>query len=309
MKIGFIFAGQGAQKVGMGKELYDNYSVAKAVYDSVKLDYDVKQLCFEGPEDMLNDTAYAQSAILTTSLAIASVVSSYGITPDYVAGLSLGEYSALAYAGAFSYKDAAYITRQRGQLMANALPAGTSGMAAVLNLDETLIQDICEQLTNQGELCQIANYNCPGQIVITGTSKAMELAAPLLIEKGARRVIPLNVSGAFHSSLLKEAGSELREVLETIEMEKPKLPVVYNVSGQESETPLMDLLEQQIQSSVRFSQSISYMIAQGVTTFIEIGPGSTLKGFVRKINRDVNVYSVEDVASLEAMIKEVKPNE
>ncbi|TDW14726.1 [acyl-carrier-protein] S-malonyltransferase [Breznakia blatticola] len=309
MKIGFLFAGQGAQKVGMGKELYDQYALAASVYDGMQLDYDVKKLCFEGPADMLNDTAYAQSAILTTSLAIASVISSYGITPDYVAGLSLGEYSALAYAGAMSYQDAATITRKRGQLMANALPAGTTGMAAVLNLDATLIQEVCDEINEQGELCQIANYNCPGQIVITGTTKAMELASEALVEKGARRVIPLQVSGAFHSSLLKEAGSKLRSVLQQAELRSPNLPVVYNISGKEEQADLVDILEKQIQSSVYFTQSIEYMIAQGVTTFIEIGPGSTLKGFVRKISRDVNVYSVEDQASLEAMIKEVKANE
>lgn len=298
MKIGFIFAGQGAQYVGMGKELYETYEEAKQVYDSVNVDFTIKNLCFEGPKEMLDDTAYAQASILTTSMAIAKVVEAQGITPDYVAGLSLGEYSALCYAGAFSINDAANIVRQRGKIMANALPKGTTTMAAVLNLDASIILEVCEEVKSIG-ICEIANYNCPGQIVITGEVKAVEKASELLAERGARRVIPLNVSGAFHSSLLEEASIELGKVLSSYSLQTPSITVVYNVSGKEENQDLQTILTKQIKSSVYFMQSIEYMIAQGVEAFVEIGPGSALSGFVRKINKEIPVYSVDSVESID----------
>ena len=308
MKIGFLFAGQGSQHIGMGKDLYDNYEEAKNVFDNISLDYDVKDLCFNGPEEMLNDTAYAQSSMLTTSVAIAEVVKAQGIVPEYVAGLSLGEYSALCFAGAFDVNTAAHITRERGKIMANALPKGTSGMAAILNLDEQVIADVCAEVAKDYGVCQIANYNCPGQIVITGTSTAIEKACELLLEKGARRAIPLNVSGAFHSSLLETASKELHEVLKQSDISKPEIKVVYNISGKEESEDVTDILTKQIKSSVYFMQSIQYMIDQGVDTFIEIGPGSALKGFVRKISRDVKVYSVENTETLNKMLDEVRAN-
>lgn len=308
MKIGFLFAGQGTQYVGMGKEFYDHYEEAKNVFDSVKLDYDLKELCFNGSQEKLNDTAYAQSSLLTTSLAIAHVIKAQGILPEYVAGLSLGEYSALCFAGAFDVKDAALITRERGKIMANALPRGTSGMAAVLNLDEQVILEVCKQVTKDIGVCQIANYNCPGQIVISGTTLAIEEASKLLLEKGARRIVPLNVSGAFHSSLLEDASKQLNKVLKQATITKPKMKVVYNISGKEEDADITEILTKQIKSSVYFMQSIKYMIDQGVDTFIEIGPGTTLKGFVRKISRDVKVYSVENCDTLQKMLDEVKVN-
>ena len=308
MKIAFLFAGQGSQCIGMGKDLYDNFEEAKQVFDSVSLDYDVKDLCFNGPEEKLNDTAYAQSSMLTTSLAIAEVVKARGIVPAYVAGLSLGEYSALCFAKAFDVNTATYITRERGKIMANALPKGTSGMAAILNLDEQVIEEVCEAITKKYGVCQIANYNCPGQIVITGTNVAIEKACEKLLEKGARRAIPLNVSGAFHSSLLEGASKQLQNVLQQTTISKPETNVVYNISGKEEDGNLVDILTKQIKSSVYFMQSIQYMIDEGVDTFIEIGPGSTLKGFVRKISRDVNVYSVENSDTLQKMLDEVRAN-
>lgn len=308
MKIAFLFAGQGAQQVGMGKDFYDQFPEARAVYDAVHLDYDVKKLCFEGPETQLNDTAYAQSSILVTSMAIAEVVKARGILPEYVAGLSLGEYSALCFAHAFDVEAAARITRKRGVIMANALPQGTTAMAAILNLDEAVIAETCEAIAKTYGVCEIANYNCPGQIVITGTTKAIEKACAVLLEKGARRAIVLNVSGAFHSSLLETASLELKEVLEAEVIQQPDTKVVYNVSGKEEQTDVVEILVKQIKSSVYFMQSIAYMIEQGVDTFIEIGPGSTLKGFVRKINRDVKVYSVDTVDTLHKMLEEVNHN-
>lgn len=308
-KIGFLFAGQGSQYVGMGKDMYDNFPQARAVFDKVNLDFDVAKLCFEGEKDQLDDTAYAQSAILVTSMAIAEVIKSKGIIPSYTAGLSLGEYSALCYTNAIKLEDAACIVRERGKLMANALPAGTTMMAAVLNSNETLIKEVCKEVESIG-VCEIANYNTPQQIVITGRKKAVEKAKDLLLEKGVRRVIPLNVSGAFHSSLLEDASKKLNTILKNYTFNKPEIPVIYNVSGKEEtiETSydLVEILTKQIKSSVYFMQSIEYMIEQGVEAFIEIGPGNTLAGFVRKINKNIPVYSVEDQASLEKMLGELK---
>lgn len=306
MKLGFIFAGQGAQYIGMGKELYDNYPQAKEVFDSVKLDFDVKKLCFNGDTRVLNDTAYAQPAIFTTSLAIANVIKSKGIVPDYVAGLSLGEYSALCFANSFSVEDGAQIVRERGKLMAYSLPKETSVMYAILNLSEERIKQSLQEVKDIG-ICEIANYNCPGQIVITGEEKATRIASEKCMEKGARRVMKLNVSGAFHSSLLNEASKRLNEILNNYNIKKPNIPVVYNIYGSENyDDSITDILTKQIRSSVYFMQSISYMIDKGVDAFIEIGPGKVLKGFVRKINSDVPVYSVEDINSLEKMLEEIK---
>lgn len=305
MKIGFLFAGQGSQSVGMGKELYDTYEEAREVYDSVSLDYDVKDLCFNGPKEQLDDTAYSQSAILTTSMAIANVVKSKGINPDYVCGLSLGEYSALCFSGAFSVNDAANIVRKRGEIMANALPKGTSKMVAVMNFDKDIIKETCEEVKCDG-VCEIANYNSPAQIVITGEVKAVDKACEILKEKGARRLIPLNVSGAFHSSLLEDASVKLNKVLGEYEIKTPEIPVVYNVTGKEYDGDIREILTKQIKSSVYFMQMVEYMIDNGVEAFVEIGPGKVLKGFVRKINKNIPVYSVEDNKSLEEMLGALK---
>lgn len=301
MKIGFLFAGQGSQSVGMGKELYDEYQAARDVFDSVSLDYDVKELCFNGPKEQLDDTSYSQSAILTTSMAIANVVKSEGIVPAYVCGLSLGEYSALCFSGAFSLNDAANIVRKRGMIMANALPKGTSKMVAVMNFDKDIIKETCEEVKEYG-ICEVANYNSPAQIVITGEVKAVDKACEILKEKGARRLIPLNVSGAFHSSLLEDASKELNKVLGEYEIKTPQIPVVYNVTGKEYDGDIREILTKQIKSSVYFMQIVEYMIEQGVEAFVEIGPGKVLKGFVRKINKNIPVYSVEDKKSLEEML-------
>lgn len=303
MKIGFLFAGQGSQKVGMGLDFYNSYPMVKELYDSLSLDFDIKDLCFNGPKEQLDQTEYAQSCILLTSYVISQVLKEYGIIPEIVAGLSLGEYSALCYAGIYSIQDALKIVGERGKIMQQALPAGTSTMAAVLNTEIEVIQEVCAEVNG---ICEIANYNCPGQIVITGQKAAIEEASKLLLERGARRVIPLAVSGAFHSSLLEDASKQLNEVLNQYVANKANIPVVYNYTGKESEENIIDILTKQIKSSVYFWQTIEYMLEQGVDTFIEIGPGSTLKGFIKKINRDVKVYSIENKENLEQMIGELK---
>lgn len=299
MKTAFLFSGQGAQYLGMGRELYDKYACARNIFDHVNVDFDVKRLCFEGPQEQLDDTQYAQACIFIMSMACAEVLREHGIVADVCAGLSLGEYSAFAYGGTFSIQDGTAIVRERGKLMANALPLGTTSMAAVLMLDETHIKAACKEVRDIG-VCEIANYNCPGQIVITGDYKAVAAAGEHCIAKGARRVIPLQVSGAFHSSLLNKAGEQLRRVLANYELRPSAIPVYNNISGRIEKGAIIDILSKQISSSVYFEQTIEHMLEDGVRTFIEVGPGKAVSGFVKKCTKgmDVKVLHVEDIKSL-----------
>ena len=307
MKIGFLFAGQGSQHPGMGKDFYEQYDAARRLYDSIDIDIPVKELCFNGTQEQLNDTAVAQPCILATSSAIAAVLSEKGIHADVAAGLSLGEYSALAYAGVFTPQEGAKLVRQRGKIMAAALPEGTSGMAAVLNTEESVIAEVCAEVKEIG-VCEIANYNCPGQIVISGQKEAVAAASEKLKARGARRVIPLQVSGAFHTSLLNEASVQLREVLDTYAFGEEEIPVINNVSGKVETRDLREVLQDQICHSVHFTQSLQAMIDMGVELFIEIGPGHALSGFVRKTTKEVPVYHIDTTEDLEKVLKEVCPD-
>ena len=307
MKIGFLFAGQGSQHPGMGKDFYEQYDAARRLYDSIDIDIPVKELCFNGTQEQLNDTAVAQPCILATSSAIAAVLSEKGIHADVAAGLSLGEYSALAYAGVFAPQEGAKLVRQRGKIMAAALPEGTSGMAAVLNTEESVIAEVCAEVKEIG-VCEIANYNCPGQIVISGQKDAVAAASEKLKVRGARRVIPLQVSGAFHTSLLNEASVQLREVLDTYAFGEEEIPVINNVSGKVETRDLREVLQEQICHSVHFTQSLQAMIDMGVELFIEIGPGHALSGFVRKTTKEVPVYHIDTTEDLEKVLKEVCPD-
>ena len=307
MKIGFLFAGQGSQHPGMGKDFYEQYDAARRLYDSIDIDIPVKELCFNGTQEQLNDTAVAQPCILATSSAIAAVLSEKGIHADVAAGLSLGEYSALAYAGVFTPQEGAKLVRQRGKIMASALPEGTSGMAAVLNTEESVIAEVCAEVKEIG-VCEIANYNCPGQIVISGQKEAVAAASEKLKARGARRVIPLQVSGAFHTSLLNEASVQLREVLDTYAFGEEEIPVINNVSGKVETRDLREVLQEQICHSVHFTQSLQAMIDMGVELFIEIGPGHALSGFVRKTTKEVPVYHIDTTEDLEKVLKEVCPD-
>ncbi len=298
-RIAFIFPGQGAQTAGMGKDFYEQTETARGVFDEATrlLGFSMPELCFE-PNDRLDITEYTQAAMVTTSIAMMKVfMERTGIRPDVAAGLSLGEYCALAAAGVMSEADAITTVRQRGILMQEAVPAGVGAMAAVLAMDAAAIETVIAPI----EGVQIANYNCPGQIVISGLKEAVETAGEKLKEAGAKRVIPLNVSGPFHSRMLTEAGRKLGEVLEKTEVHTPRIPYVANVTAQyvTDAAQVKPLLEQQVYSSVRWQQSVETMLADGVDTFIEIGPGKTLSGFVKKISRDVKVLNIEKMEDLE----------
>lgn len=303
MKTAFLFSGQGSQYVGMGKELYETYPCAKDVFDQIVMDFDVQKLCFEGPKEELDDTQFAQVCIFAVSMMAAAVLKEKGIQGDVCAGLSLGEYSALCYGNAFSIKEGAQLLRERGKLMASALPAGMTTMAAVLMLDEANIKAACDEVKEIG-ICEIANYNCPGQIVITGEKDAVTACGEKCLERGARRVIPLQVSGAFHSSLLNEASNQLHDCLAKVDMHSSDVPIYHNVSGQQEDGAIIDLLTKQIKQSVLFEQTIQHMLEDGVTDFIEVGPGTAILGFVKKCTKglDVHISHVEDMASLEAVI-------
>lgn len=304
-KIAFIYPGQGAQKAGMGKDFYENSESARAVFDRASeiLDLDMKELCFE-ENDRLDLTEYTQAALVTTCLAMTKVVSEHGIRPDVTAGLSLGEYCAIAVAGGMSGEDAIRTVRKRGILMQNTVPAGEGAMAAVLGMEASAIEEVIEDI----EGVSIANYNCPGQIVITGVTAKVEEASEKLKAAGAKRVVMLNVSGPFHSPLLKSAGEELLKELENVEIHKLEIPYVTNVTAEyvQNEEEIKGLLGQQVSSSVRWEQSIRKMIEEGVDTFVEIGPGKTLAGFMRKISRDVAMYNIgtwEDVEKVAEALK------
>lgn len=301
-KIAFIYPGQGAQKCGMGQDFYEHSASAKAVYDKATelLDIDMKALCFE-ENDKLDMTEYTQAALVTTCLAMTKVVEEAGLKPDVTAGLSLGEYCAISVAGGMKEEDAIRLVRTRGILMQNTVPAGEGAMAAILGMTGEAIEEVIRDMEN----VSVANYNCPGQIVITGETKAVEKAAEALKEAGAKRAVMLNVSGPFHSPMMKPAGEELAKVLEKTELSELQIPYVTNVTAEYvsdiSETKA--LLAEQVASSVRWQESMERMIAEGVDTFVEIGPGKTLAGFMRKINRNVKMYNIgtwEDVEKVTA---------
>ena len=302
-KIAFVFPGQGAQYTGMAKDFYEKFPVSREVFEKASKvsGLDIKTLCFEENEN-LNITEYTQIAMLTAEIAILRAVEEAGIHSQVNAGLSLGEYGALAASGVMREEDAFAIVRKRGILMQEAYPTG-GAMSAILGTDAELIEKICEETPG---IVSIANYNCPGQIVITGEEKAVLTAGEALKAASARRVIPLKVSGPFHCELLKEAGKKLGEELEKIEIQTFAIPYATNVTAQyvtESDQ-VKNLLVKQVSSSVRWQQCVEQMINDGVDTFIEIGPGKTLTGFLKKINRNVKALHIEKIEDLEAVRKE-----
>lgn len=306
-KIGFVYAGQGSQVVGMGKSFYDNYQIAKDVFDNIDLDIDVKKLCFEGPIEELSKTSNTQPCMVTVAIIATRLLKENGIVPDYVAGLSLGEYSALNVAGVLTDNDAIDLVRFRGQAMERAAAGIESKMFAIIGLDRELLNEAVNEAKDLGFVA-IANYNCPGQLVIAGEVDAVTKASELALEKGARRAIPLNTSGPFHTELLAPASKELKEKFTTVTFNEMQIPVVFNSSAKELEpgTSIAKMLEKQVMSSVYFEDSIRYMISKGVDTIIEIGPGKVLSGFIRKIDKSIKTYQVEDQASLEKTLMGLK---
>ena len=304
-KIAFIYPGQGAQAVGMGADFYEKSPLSKAVFDQASevVSLDLKKLCFE-ENDLLNKPEYTQVAMVTACLAMTRAVEAMGLHADMTAGLSLGEYCAIAVAGGMCDLDAIRTVRARGIFMEHAAPEGTGAMSAVLGLDAGVIEDVLRDR----EGVSIANYNCPGQIVITGEAKAVAEAGNALKEAGARRVLPLKVSGPFHSPMMQPAGEELAKVFAGVSMNPLKLPYVANINAEVVTDcgKIEGLLVAQVSGSVRWQQSVETMIREGVDTFVEIGPGKTLTGFLRKIDRNVKAYHIGSWEEAVSVCEELK---
>ena len=309
-KLAFVFAGQGAQAVGMGKELAENFPIADKTFDeaSEALGFDIKDMIWNGDSETLMITENTQPTIVTMSVAALRVLQEKGIKPDIVAGLSLGEYCALVAAGSMNFVDAAKAVRKRGIFMQEEVPAGKGGMAAILGMDAAEIDKNIEEF----DKVQVANYNCPGQIVISGETEQVKQAADKLKEAGAKRAVLLNVSGPFHSSLLTGAGEKLEAVLKELTIEKPQIPYVANVDASyiTEQADIMPRLVSQVSHSVRWQQSVEKMVENGVDTFIEIGPGRTLAGFNKKIakaiGKELTTYNVATMEDIDKVVEALK---
>lgn len=303
MKLAFLYAGQGTQHPGMGRDLYETYPAFRQVLDSAQLDFDLKELCFEGPEEKLSQTQYTQPCMVAFAAGLTAVLRERGILPELAAGLSLGEYSALHAAGVFDAAAAIRLVAFRGKAMERAAGGRESAMVAVLGLDRAPLQDACQRASALGTVV-IANYNCPGQMVIGGDRAAVEQAALIAKELGAKRTMPLKVSGPFHTPLMAPAGEELADYFQTITFGQPQFPVLFNCLGrarQEDDPSIPELLVRQVQSSVWMEDSIRSMADQGVDAIVEIGPGKALSGFVRKTVPGLPVCAVESTADVEGL--------
>ncbi|GGD68657.1 ACP S-malonyltransferase [Paenibacillus nasutitermitis] len=304
-KTAFVFPGQGAQAVGMGKEAFDTIEASRAIFERADeaLGFKLSDLIFQGPDDALKQTANTQPALLTVSIALLEAFRARGIEADYAAGHSLGEYSALVAAGVLSFEDAVRTVRARGEFMEQAVPSGQGAMAAVLGAERGDLDALCKAVTADTAAVELANINCPGQIVISGTAAGVQAVVERGKEAGAKRVIPLEVSGPFHSSLMKPAAAKLADVLSAIQMGDASMPVIANVTAGPvvEAAEIRRLLAEQVYSPVLWEDSIRYLIEQGVDTFIEIGSGTVLAGLIKKIDKTVKIISINSAASIEAV--------
>lgn len=307
MSLAFLYAGQGSQHPGMGADLYEAYPVFKEVLDSADVDFDLKTVSFTDPDGVLNQTEYTQPCMVAFAAGMTAILSQLGITPDYAAGLSLGEYSALQAAGVFTPAQAISLAAFRGKAMASACAGMACGMTTVLGLDREKLQQACDQAADAG-VVEIANYNCPGQLVIAGQKEALDKASALAKELGAKRCLPLKVSGPFHTSLLHPAGDALREKFQSVTFGQMAFPVLFNCLGHEmgENDTIPALLEKQVQSSVYMEDTIRRLEALGVDTIVEIGPGKALSGFVKKTAPSIKTYAVETCADIEALSAALK---
>jgi len=303
----FMFSGQGSQYVGMRKELYENYEAAKNILDEANqiLDFDLKDLIFNGPEEDLNDTKNTQPAIYTVSAMVKAVLNENGLQASAAAGHSLGEYSALHAASVLSFGDGLKLVRRRGELMDQADPDGRGTMAAVIGLADEEVEAVLEEIDG---IVAVANYNSPGQVVISGEVEAVGAAEKALSEKGAKRVIPLSVSGAFHSPLMEPAKKELKNTIEAVDFEDAQIPLIANVTADyvNSSREIKSALIKQLDSSVRWVETIERFKEDGYEDYVEVGPGRVLKGLMRRIDRSLNAYNVEDEKSLKKTLKKLK---
>lgn len=303
-KIAFVFPGQGAQAVGMGKDVYEALPQSRAVFEKGDevLGFPLSTLAFEGPDSELKQTVNTQPALVTASVAYLEALSGLQITPDYVAGHSLGEYSALVAAGVLSYEDAVRLVRLRGQFMEEAVPGGQGAMAAVLGADRDALTELCRSITAAGTPVELANVNCPGQIVVSGSVAGVGEVVQRVKEAGGKRAIPLEVSGPFHSSLMKGAADRLAVELSKVTFNAPAMPVVVNVTAAPVTDPeeIRKLLVEQVYSPVLWQDSVEWLIGAGVDTFVEIGSGSVLAGLIRKIDRNVKVVNINSLESVQA---------
>ena len=306
MKIGFLYAGQGAHYVGMGKDFYDAYPVFKETFDNNSAEVDVKKICFEGPDEELNLTANTQPCMVAFAVGVTKVLAEMGIKPDMAAGLSLGEYSALYAAGVFTEEQVIPLVAFRGQAMTEAAEGRQTKMIAVIGMEKDAVKEGCKRVAEEfegtGLVAEPANFNCPGQITVSGDAEAIDRAAEVLKEMGAKRCLPVKVSGPFHTSLMKPAGDKLRARFASENFGDMQIPVVFNSLGKakEDDKTVAEILEEQVQSSVYFDDSIRYMVEQGVELFVEIGPGNTLSKFVQK-TVDVPCIKVDKVEDLEKL--------
>lgn len=300
-KIAFVFPGQGAQAVGMGKDVYEALPQSRAVFEKGDevLGFPLSKLIFEGPESELKQTVNTQPALVTASVAYLEALRDLGVTPDYVAGHSLGEYSALVAAGVLSYEDAVRLVRLRGQFMEEAVPGGQGAMGATLGADRAALTELCRSISEAGNSVELANVNCPGQIVVSGTVAGVNEVVQRVKEAGGKRAIPLEVSGPFHSSLMKEAAEQLAAELQKVTFNVPVMPVIVNVTAAPVTDPeeIRNLLVAQVFSPVLWQDSVEWLIADGVDTFVEIGSGSVLAGLIRKIDKNVKLVNINSLES------------